>query len=54
MLEFLIPGVQDAEKSDLGAKVLGISGNLYEGLRATANNRLYITCLFCNASGANW
>lgn len=28
MLELLIPGVQDAEESDLGAEMPGISGNL--------------------------
>jgi hypothetical protein len=27
MLEFLVPGVQDAEESDLRAQALGIAGN---------------------------
>ena len=39
MLELLIPGVQHTEETDLGAEMPGISGNLYEGLRATAKQQ---------------
>jgi hypothetical protein len=39
MLELLIPGVQDAEKSDLGAEMLRISSNLHEGLCAAAEQQ---------------
>ena len=28
MQEFLVPGVKDAEESDLGAEALGIAGDL--------------------------
>ena len=31
--QILAPGVQDAEKADLGAQVLRIGGNLQEGCR---------------------
>ncbi len=32
MLEFLVPGVQDAEESDLGTEVLRIAGDLDQRL----------------------
>ena len=34
MLEFLVPGVEDAEESDLGAEALRIAGDLKQRLGA--------------------
>ena len=34
MLEFLIPGVQDAEETDLGAKMLGVAGDFEQSFSA--------------------
>ena len=34
MLDFLIPGVEDAEESDLRAEALGIAGDLEQSLGA--------------------
>ena len=39
MLQFLIPGVQDAEKSDLSAEMLGVSGDLDQRLGAAAEQQ---------------
>jgi hypothetical protein len=36
VLEFLIPGVEHAEKADLGAEMFGISGNFHQGFGTTA------------------
>ena len=36
MLEFLIPGVKNAEEPDLGAETLGIAGDLDQGCGAGA------------------
>jgi hypothetical protein len=33
-LEFLVPGMEDAEEPDLGAEMLGIAGDLDQGLGA--------------------
>ena len=34
LLEFLVPGMQDAEESDLRAEALGIAGDLQQRLGA--------------------
>jgi hypothetical protein len=34
LLEFLVPGVEDAEESDLGAETLGIAGDFDQGFGA--------------------
>lgn len=46
MQQFLIPGVEDAEKADLGTEVLRGGGNLDQGLSAAAEqhavNELFV------------
>src|SRR5260370_8108911 len=39
MLEFLVPGMQDAEESDLSAEMLGVSGDLEQRLGAEAEQQ---------------
>ena len=39
MLKFLIPGMQDAEESDLSAEMLGIPGDLDQRLGAEAEQQ---------------
>jgi len=39
MLELLIPGVEDAEESNLGAEVFWICGNFYKRLRTAAEQQ---------------
>src|SRR5260370_41523775 len=39
MLEFLVPGMQDAEESDLSAEMLGVSGDLEQLLGAEAEQQ---------------
>ena len=39
MLEFLVPGMQHAEESDLSAEMLGVSGNLNQRLGAEAEEQ---------------
>jgi hypothetical protein len=36
LLELLIPGVEDTEKADLGAQMLGIGGSFNQCFRAAA------------------
>jgi hypothetical protein len=36
LLEFLVPGVEDAEESDLGAETLGIDGDFDQRFGADA------------------
>ena len=40
LLQILPPGVQDAEKTDLGAQVLGIGRNLQQSLSAGAKQQV--------------
>src|ERR1017187_6035498 len=39
MLQFLIPGVQDAEESDLSAEVLGVAGDIDQRLGTAAESQ---------------
>src|SRR6266853_6378959 len=39
MLQFLVPGMQDAEESDLSAEMLGVSGDLDQRLGADAEQQ---------------
>src|SRR6266853_4696026 len=39
MLQFLVPGMQDAEESDLSAEILGVSGDLDQRLGAAAEQQ---------------
>src|SRR6266850_8517183 len=39
MLEFLVPGMQDTEESDFSAEMLGIPGDLDQGLGAVAEQQ---------------
>ena len=44
MLELLIPGVEDTEKADLGAEMLGIGGSLDQCFRAAAEQQTIDHC----------
>jgi hypothetical protein len=39
MLQFLIPGMKNAEEADLGAEALGVCGNFEESLCAAAEQQ---------------
>ena len=39
MLQFLIPGMKNAEETDLGAEALGVRGNFEESLCAAAEQQ---------------
>ena len=40
MLEFLIPGVQDAEETDLGAEMSGVTGYFEQSFRAGSEQQV--------------
>src|SRR5450759_3072427 len=45
MLELLIPGVEDTEKADLSAEMLGVSGNLNQCFSTAAEQQTVDHCL---------
>ena len=54
MLQFLIPGMENAEKADLGAEAPGVCGHFDESLCAAAKEQSVNHLFVCSASGANW
>ena len=44
MLQLLIPGVEDTEKADLGTEMLGVRGNIDQGVGAAAEQQTVNHC----------